>query len=194
MACEVPQPGSNPALGSEVMESQPLTASGWLPRMGLCWRSSEKFTGDVARPPLLCPGCGLYQPLSLPGAGLESLWAPVRVADNPRGASALKSRGPLPLNKTLFLAEYFSSPHIGHQFNSWLAVQIARWSYRKQRGRGGKAQEALGLSHPCALSSSFTLWTMSREAGPVAAGVRSGELSSALFALWVYRLLSQNFC
>lgn len=78
-------------------------------RMGL-WLIAQKSSAGHCLPTLLCPGRGLYPvPLSFPGAvGAGEFVSPCESGDNLGEPSALEEqRGPLPLNKTLFLGYAF---------------------------------------------------------------------------------------
>lgn len=83
-------------------------------RMGL-WLIAQKVR-DIACPPCCAQVSGLYPvPLSFPGAvGAGEFVSPCESGDNLGEPSALEEqRGPLPLNKTLFL-KLCLPPHHGH--------------------------------------------------------------------------------
>lgn len=122
--------------------------------------------------------------------------SPCESGDNPGEPSALEEqRGPLPLNKTLFL---------GYAFLLTMATTSDKLASRSKLPDGptgsseeeeGKALRSPGGSNPpCA--SVLPVHSMNRveEAGHMAAGVRvrENEFNPACFV--VYRLLSQNFC
>ena len=156
--------------------------------MGL-WLIAQKSSAGHCLPTPLCPGHGLYPvPLSLPGAvGAGEFVSPCESGDNLGEPSALEEqRGPLPLNKTLFL---------GYAFLLTMATTSDKLASRSKLPDGpagsseeeeGKAlKKPWGLSHPCARPSfPFTLQTMSRRQGPWQRESESEKTSLTPLALW----------